>query len=457
METTEWTVLRQDEDREELFLLRGGTPVVRVKARTERGRAAVGAEMQLLAALEVDAVAAAPEVLEIEDDGYVREAGALVTRRKGRRSAPSTTPGVGERKVLARAREDLDTLITALHERGWVLGASPGEGLAMRGDGSVTVQDLGGLRKQSSAMAQVDDRLWVDSVLHDQDRTLRRRIDGPAAAPPVTSGMWARERANDLDRAGLPGRAGLEEQTADAGDGPEIPAAPPAPLPEPRALRRRDGAGSRSLVPGGASARRDLLATLGTVVLAGVLLGGVAWSMMPREGSTEPQPAVVTAPAAGGHAPAASSAPDSSPGDAADPPPGDAGAASALRAGPEIADPLALASELAEARHAYVTGTSDTAITAEGSSARLQDDAVREAYSDIVVTGGEPEVHSAHILSAAATDGTVHLSVETSTSAHTTVGPDGTTRQVPASGRATVHLELRWDGNAWSVEAASPA
>ena len=456
METTEWTVLRQDEDREELLLLREGTPVVRVRAHTERGRAAVGAEMQLLVALEVDAVAAAPEVLEIEDDGYVREAGVLVTRRKGRRSAPSTTPGAGERKVLARAREDLDTLITAVHDRGWVLGASPGEGLAMRSDGSVTVQDLGGLRKESSAMAQVDDRLWVDSVLHDQDRTLRRRIDGPAAATPASSGMPARFSPNDLDRAGILDRAGLDEQTADAGDGTQVPGPSPAPLPEPRALRQRDRPGARSLVPSGARARRDSLATLGTVVLAGVLLGGVGWSIMPREGSSEPQPATATASAAGAQATASSSAPHSHPGDTAESPPGDAGAASALRAGPEIADPLALASELAEARHAYVTGTSDTAITAEGSSARLQDDAVREAYSDIVVTGGEPEVHSAHILSAAATEGTARLSVETSTSAHTTVGPDGTARQVPASGPVTVNLELRWDGTAWSVEAARP-
>ncbi|MBE9404118.1 hypothetical protein IOE58_07925, partial [Brachybacterium sp. Marseille-Q2903] len=133
MDMTEGTILVATADREDLLLAAGGAEVVRVRALTGLGEQLVRAELQLLASLEVAGVRAAPAVLEIEDDGYLREAGNPVgpgstdgpRAAQGRRRALETAPGTQERQYLARAREDLDALVTALHDRGWVLGASP--------------------------------------------------------------------------------------------------------------------------------------------------------------------------------------------------------------------------------------------------------------------------------------------------------------------------------------------
>src|SRR5699024_7014376 len=106
------------------------------------GRDQLRREVQLLATLEVGGIGAAPAVLEVEDEGYVREGAAPLRGRRGRRSAEDATPGTSERQGQARARESLEALIDALHERGWVLGAPLGEGAGIRTDGSVTVLDL---------------------------------------------------------------------------------------------------------------------------------------------------------------------------------------------------------------------------------------------------------------------------------------------------------------------------
>lgn len=164
--------------REEQLLGSAESPhSVRVRGLDERERGRIQREMQLLATLEVAGVTAAPAVLELEDDGYEREAAPALSRQDGRRAAETGTPPTGERRALARAREALDELISALHERAWVLGASHGRGLGARADGSVVVLDLHGLRREDSLSARQDDRRWVDSVLQDQDRTLRRRVD----------------------------------------------------------------------------------------------------------------------------------------------------------------------------------------------------------------------------------------------------------------------------------------
>lgn len=450
METTEGTILQSTEHREDALLTVRGIPVVRVRAITDQGRAQVRAEVQLLAALEVDAIAAAPEVLEIEEDGYLREGGTVLSRRGGRRCAEPTAPGTQERWGLARAREDLDALITALHQRGWVLGARLGEGLALREDGSVIMRDLSGLREDGSAMALVDDRLWVDSVLHDQDRTLRRRIDdrlAPIANHATSAEGWElnspgedRDRDQDQDPAVEGADQGAQERYS---------------LPAPRALRRRrDRERTRLLGPGPLAKRRDLAAATGAVVLAGVLLGGVAWSMMPREGG-EGSTAKPSQPASAQGTVPTTVPPQTAPA-TTEPAPTQDAPGPAVTVGPQIQDPQGLATELALARHAYVTGTSTAAITVEGSTARERDDAVREAYQGLTVTGGEPEVHSAELLDSSTAAGTARLRVETTSAAHTTVASDGTTRQVPASGPVTVDLDLRWDGSTWSIEAVTP-
>lgn len=446
-DTTEGTVLQATEHREDQLIMVGGVEVVRVRALTGLGSQQVRAELQLLASLEVDGVAAAPEVLEVEDGGYLREAGSVLSRRRGRRCSEGSAPGAAERQMLARARDDLDALISALHARGWVLGGIPGEGLAVRKDGSVAVQGLTGLKQDCSSSAQVDDRLWVDSVLQDQDRTLRRRIDDRGVSrrntvpPSRTQGRSDLELGLELDRPEQDHRGQDDRAQEETPQGRAV-----RPLPAPRALNRRRGQGPTRVLPGGGAGRRDILATTGAVVLAGVLLGAVAWSIMPR--TVGPDPSAASAPA---------SAPVPTATQAADPAPTMDAPGSAISSGPGIEDPLGLATELAQARHAYLTGSSDTAITLVGSSVRAQDDSVRAAYEGIVVTGGEPVVHSAQVLEESSAEGTARLSVQISSAAHTTVGPDGTTRQVPASPRTTIHLDLRWDGESWYVEAASPA
>jgi hypothetical protein len=161
---------------EERHAENGREDAVRVRWRGPEGQGAVTAEMQLLASLEVSGITAAPDVLGIEEDGYVRETAPELARRRGRRAAGAASPATGERLAQARAREDLEALVAALHERGWVLGAPRGRGLGVRADGRVVVLDLSGLRREEGLSARSADLHWIDSVLEDEERTLRRRI-----------------------------------------------------------------------------------------------------------------------------------------------------------------------------------------------------------------------------------------------------------------------------------------
>src|SRR5699024_10417491 len=121
-----------------------------------------------------------------------------------------------ERQGQARARESLEALIDALHERGWVLGAPLGEGAGIRTDGSVTVLDLSGLRPQEATGARLEDRRWVDSVLRDEGRTLRRRIDarctprpsGPSSPALPTTVAGPAPPGGGPVRGGMPGQPG---------------------------------------------------------------------------------------------------------------------------------------------------------------------------------------------------------------------------------------------------------
>ena len=105
----------------------GREDAVRVRWRGSEGQHAVTAEMQLLASLEVAGITAAPDVLGIEEDGYVRETAPELARRKGRRAAGAASPATGERLAQARAREDLEDLVAAL------LGARRTPGAGSRG------------------------------------------------------------------------------------------------------------------------------------------------------------------------------------------------------------------------------------------------------------------------------------------------------------------------------------
>lgn len=477
----------------------GREDALRVRWRGPEGHEAVTAELQLLAALEVAGISAAPDVLGIEEDGYVRETAAPLVRRGGRRAAQAAAPATGERLALARARDDLDALVDALHQRGWVLGAPRGRGLGVRADGSVLVLDLSGLRREESLVARSADRHWVDSVLRDEERTLRRRVhlagetpgETPRETPEedaasarsatvVAAGQRPAPSAQEKDLFAL----ALAGPSAD-GAGPASDAAdgePGTPLPVPRLRRRRSGHESPSAPPaedaasprrrhhyswderatgrGRSGARRLVQGRVTTAVTTArtalgsprprrtVLLGGAAVLMLCVLGAAGIHLAggEGSRPAAG--APALSDpATAQSEGRDADPAPDPA---------PAIEDPWALATELAGARHAYVTGAGDRAVALPGSAADAEDEEVREAYRDLEVTGGGPVVHEAELLAPPDTAGDAVVRAVTSTEEHEILLP-GSTRdvveQVPAGEPVTVDLSLHWDGHEWRIAA----
>ncbi|HIY24260.1 MAG TPA: hypothetical protein H9837_08155 [Candidatus Brachybacterium merdigallinarum] len=432
-------VLREDAERQEVMHLRpDGQGLVEVRAASPSSRQPVLDEAQLLAALEVEGLRAAPSVLSLEDDGYVREAAPSQTPRRGRRSADDATPGTEERRAAAGARDDLEALISSLHARGWVLGAAPGQGLGIRSDGTVVVNDLSGLFATSGISPRLDDQLWIDSVLHDQQRTLKRRIDqlDPVPVPDgLPSPRPEADRERTTERGGLVPAGGAAETEGDGGsesscaaeecrEADERDGAERLALPRPRGAGRRMrgrwlGA-PREILGQLTSRSRALLA--GGVLLGGTLLGVGAWAMLP---APAPAPA----------------APDPV----------------AVSVAPSIEDPRRVADELATARHAYVIGASDAPVSRAGSPAREQDDAVRAAYAELTVAGDYPVVHSAELVAAPDAEGIARLSIESSTPAQEVLTADGTARQLPETGTVRVELTVQWDGNAWQITRAAPA
>lgn len=438
--------------REEQLLGPPGHPsAVRVRGLGPEEKGRIRDELQLLAALEVAGLGAVPAVLEIEDDGYVRETAPAVRRQGGRRVAETVTPPTEERLALARARESLDALVEELHGRGWVLGAPPGEGLGSRADGTVIVVDLGGLRREGGLAARQEDRRWVDSVLQDQDRTLRRRVhvEGPRAgdgaialgdeSPPET--LRAQEKAP------VPP---VLRQMPDAAEPPPSPGpADEQQLPVPRRLRRRHDdralhappahatapalATALSTLPGRAGAgvrevlhqprlrRIAVLSGLAVLLCGAVVALGTWWAGERGAASAD---GATPAPVAAEVAPA--------------PVPG-------------IEDPWMLAADLAGARHAFLTGISEVPASAPDSESLAEDQRIRTAYEGITVHGGGPVVHSAELVDGSAAEDEVVLRAVTSTEEHELEAADGGITRVPASAPVTVLLTLRWDGSTWLI------
>lgn len=438
----EEAVLRQDDERSEE--LRGGPlqQVVTVTGIGARGHESVHAEMHLLAALEVAGVRAAPDVLSREDDGYQREGAPPLDLTGGRRAAAVGNPATGERLALGRAREDLDAFIDALHERGWVLGAPQGTGIGRRGDGTVIVRDLRGLHRAEELAARRADRRWIDSVLGDQERTLRRRVHQLDQRP---GHAWI---SGPLDAPPEP--AAPEDAVEDAAESESDPTQrrTVAPLPVPRTgSRARASAGAPRRPASMLRTTRQALSqpgALGTVVLTamavllgGAVVAGAAWLLLappgPFAGPTAPSPA---APSPTAPSPAAPTA-----------------AAPA----PEITDPWDLAAQLAGTRHAYVTGTSPVSAAAPGSPAQQADDEIRAAYDGATVRGGGPVVHDAALEGVDPNAGTAVLTVVTSVEAHEVIESDGAVTAVPATAPSAVELEVRWDGSDWLVVQSRPA
>ncbi|MGY5764594.1 hypothetical protein ACXET9_05255 [Brachybacterium sp. DNPG3] len=184
--------MRHDGFREEREIVIGTERLLRVRALSDQGLEEIREELQLLAALELDGIVAVPAVLSVEHDGYDRESATPfgvsgTVGAGGRRRALGTAPSAHEREALADARFQVEELLDALHERGWVLGAPHGSGLGLRHDGTVVVLDLSGLTPSTSSAEAHADHRWTDSVLHDPDRTLRRPAIPPTGSLPAVS------------------------------------------------------------------------------------------------------------------------------------------------------------------------------------------------------------------------------------------------------------------------------
>ncbi|WP_345079907.1 hypothetical protein [Brachybacterium paraconglomeratum] len=427
---------------------------VEVEGLDPDSRRRIREELQLLAALEVAGISAAPGVLEIEEDGYLREAAPPLHHRSGRRAAEGGAPPTGERLALARARDDLDDLIEALHQRGWVLGAEPGLGLGVRADGSVVALDLDGLQRGETLSARQGDRRWVDSVLEDQERTLRRRIDQVAPSWPVRESSLRepepaaeeRERAAPAEAEQEPEVGGVEPAEGHREEKQAGPA-----LPSPRRIRRRKeaeratehahehpallpsavpaGVWSRGLsairqVLGQPPLRRVAVGSALVVLLLGSTAAVGAWwaSERPAQAPDHEQPLAQTS--------------------------------ASSREVPQIEDPWVLVADVAGARHAYVTGVSEQPAAVPGSEAFTADEQTRLAYRSYQVHGGGPVVHEAELLEGPDGEDTAVLRAVTSTTEHQLEDQAGTLTDIPATVPQEVRLTLRWDGERWLIETA---
>lgn len=504
--------LRCTEDvLEELVDGGDGRSAVAVHGLTPAGRLQTRAEMQLLAALEeVAGLRTVPMILTVEDDGYVRESAPALRRRGGRRSAEAGPPATAEREAVAHVRDELDALIDEVHERGWVLGAAPGEGLGRRADGSVVLRDLRGLRPSEQLADRHADRAWVDSVLDDQERTLRRRVhaceqplpdtdvtrartgprSGPDAAdlaavsvdPALSSGRFGPgepARHDDRDRFGREsgdggwggdGDSGRYEEWAprrgEDGDGPwEEPTTgrtgprtamarlrPLGPLPPHHPERRIRpgrllGAGVRRRPGAGGPPEGSRAARAGRGLRRRAVLSAGAVVLAGVVIGTGSWLAL---------APDGTDAVTDRPAPHAPQPP----SASAPAPPPVIEDPWALAAELAGSRHAYVTGLSSRSVAVPGSAASREDDDVRRAYESLTIDGGGPVIHEATLLEGPVEDGTAELLVITSTETYSVreaaSGKEGAAETVPASAEVEIRLSLQWDGTRWLVASSVP-
>lgn len=431
----------------------GREDALRVRWRGPDGRESVTAELQLLAALEVAGISAAPDVIGMEEDGYIRETAPPLARRRGRRAADGGAPATGERVAQARAREDLEAFVASLHERGWVLGAPRGRGLGVRADGSVLVLDLSGMRREQSLAVRSADLHWIDSVLEDEERTLRRRVHAlPGAGAPsldLPGFLVTPAGTGPTDPPRVPGEQGVpDREDAAEADSAEADVAADAsvvaPLPAPRlrrartqaraagggdtgSSRRRGSGGALSAVLGERRHRRTALLS-GAVVLA-LGLGAAAAITLTTD---RPEPARQAPAVVAGGAPSG------------------AGASQEGQV-PEIEDPWALAAELAGSRHSYLTGASDVPVAAEGGAAQEEDERIRTAYEGYEVQGSGPVVHEAELLEGPDEDGMAVLRVLVSTEAGQVREGSGIVQETSDSGAYQVDLVLVWDGARWRI------
>ncbi|EWS82976.1 hypothetical protein BF93_06490 [Brachybacterium phenoliresistens] len=440
----------EDGDRCESLLRAGGGAGIclEVSARSAAGRETLRQEAEVLALLAERRVRAAPRLIDVQADGYLRETGRPLCGGSGRRIDRDGAPAPEERAARARAREDMDALLEALHEVGHVLGLEGAAGLAARGDGSVLVDDLRGLRRSAAIADRLADQRWLDSVLDDQGRTLRRRIDeaAPAVAPESPGGPAA-DSSPWLQEA----RSAARPRAAEAPASAAVPggrADGRSALPDGRRRGARNGVRRRG--GRGRGGRRRVAAILaGAGALVAFLVPALVLLGAPPGG---------TDPGTQGQPPAASvdvPAPDAAPSEA-DGPSAAAAPSEAAVPVPSLEDPRSVLTGLAQQRHDYVLGVEDDSAAAPGSPAEAEDEEVREGYRGSSVQGWRTVIHGASVRSEDPDTGTVVLEATIEESAHTVLGADGARRDVPGSGIVPVRVELQPVHGAWRIREVTP-
>ncbi|MFE5774951.1 hypothetical protein [Brachybacterium sp. NPDC056505] len=474
-------------DQEVLLVERDGRRWCRVRATTREERAHLRDVARLLDALGADGVRAAPRLRGEDPAGLLLEPHAPLRLGGGRRRAQpeESTPPTLERHALHDAREDLEGLVSALHARGWVVGLAPGAGLGARPDGTVVISDLRALRREGSVGARMQDQHWLDSVLEDQGRTLRRRLD---TLPGHTTAHAAKETASPA-----PAPAASPSPPVPVPSSPASPSAPDPPVPAPppawsegwraRLARGTDptqafvsdegilGPEARDPAPRGLSprslrGRRPARGRSGPtrhrrprwwVPRRGMVLVAAAAVLVLGGGATAVGTALVHRDAP---APVASPVPSETPmatetsasSDTASYAPADAPVAEATG----VEDPRALVQELALGRHRYVTGRAETTVCAQGSPAAAQDEALRGAYQDVEVEGEGPAVTSAQIEQLDEQDGTARVRATLDQGELRLTTSDGAVVVRPAAGEREVVLDLVREDGSWRVRAAGP-
>ncbi len=379
-----------------------GRHVVVVRAIAPGGIAIVLDQARLLAELEAAGATALPRVLGASATAYVREDAAPWGARPGRRRADVGSPATAERMAVAAARDRLDASVSVLHERGYVLGLEERTGLAVRPDGTVVVTDLRSLHRAEDLGSRRADQRWIDGVLGDQGRTLRRRREmsgeGPGSDPALT--------APTAETSGHTGWTPVESAI-----GNREPAG--------RRVRERRARVRR---------RRRLLAGATAVALVSMTLTLLFATRAeapagPRATASPPADAGATVTPGGG--------PDQS----------------ASPVAPE--NPVALVAALASARRAHVVGGAADGATQPSSPASQEDARLAEAYAGIDVAGWETRVVSAEVTMLDTAAGTATIRARIAESPRTLTDADGWSTSVPASPEHDVELRLAWSDGRW--------
>ncbi|MDO5661270.1 MAG: hypothetical protein Q4G40_01120 [Brachybacterium sp.] len=462
-----------------------GTPVVVVDATGPGAEDRVAAEADLLRAAQDAGNDALPRLLGTGHAGYVHEYLHPLHPVRGRRRAAAASPTPEERQAQARAREMLDRALGVVHAAGFTLGCSGTESLGAREDRSIAVRDLSLLQQDTSLPARLRDQRWVDAVLGDADRTLRRRLtDGeppmiatgqfalPRTVPPQQTSAAApsSQRAAPAGAASRPaarftplhGLLGPSPQSTAATGATGV--APPAALPSawvdepggeecpvrdevsgaswqprraPRAPQRRSPMRrTRRTLPGAGRGRRTVVTAAAGILL---LLGGGALTITLTGTAGENETAGEGASAAPPRV-AAGAQEDAVP--SAD--------------GASAPDPTRLLDDLAEQRRAFVLGTTDAQVAAPGTPAAVRDDSLRRDYAEVEVTGWHTTVHEAEVVAEDPAARTLTVQADIEESGRTITRAGAAPQEHPGSPRHRVEFELTHDGDQWRIADTRP-